>query len=61
MVEISKLKHSGCCDNCLLAVGEKEVYRIVVGCYRLNICKDCFPQFVKEINEQYLKMIEKKG
>lgn len=60
MVQISKLKYSGCCANCLSAVGEKDIYGIDVGCYRVDICKDCFPKFVEEINEAYTKMFERK-
>lgn len=47
------------------AVGEKEIFRISagdsdMGYSRLEICKDCFPEFVNEVNEVYAKMFERK-
>lgn len=65
MIHIAILKHSGCCDNCMSAVGEKEIFRISagdsdMGYSRLEICKDCFPEFVNEVNEVYAKMFERK-
>lgn len=65
MIHIAILKHSGCCDNCMSAVGEKEIFRISagdsdMGYSKLEICKDCFPEFVKEVNEAYTKMFERK-
>lgn len=65
MIHIAILKYSVCCDNCLSAVGEKEIFRISagdsnMGYSRLEICEDCFLDFVKEVNKVYTKMFERK-
>lgn len=60
MIEVLKMKYRGCCGNCLSAVGEKDIYKLVVGCLGIEICEDCFPGFVEEINKKYVELFERK-
>lgn len=58
MIKISKMKHRGCCSNCLLSHGETNIYRVEVkGDSVIELCKDCLSEFVKEINKEYLEMV----
>lgn len=58
MVEIIKMKHSGCCFNCLLAHRETDIYRIEVeGESVIELCKSRLYVFVKELNEKYSETV----
>lgn len=58
MVDISKMKHTGCCFNCLYAHGEADIYRIEIEEERVfELCKDCLSEFVKEISKEYSEKV----
>lgn len=49
MIEILKMRHRGCCDNCLATLEEKDIYSLDAGGRKIEMCKECLAEFVDEI------------
>lgn len=60
MVDIWKMKYAGCCNKCLSVQGEKDIYRIECNSFKVELCKDCLPQFIEEINKKYSELFGRK-
>lgn len=60
MIEILKMRHRGCCDNCLETLEEKDIYSLDAVRCKIEICKECLDEFVDEIRNVCPEAFERK-
>lgn len=60
MIEVWKMKYAGCCNECLSVLGEKDIYRIEGKRVKIELCKECFSEFIEDINKKYSELFDEK-